>query len=62
MYPVTTASAERSFYLLRRILAYTRSSMTEERLSSISVIESNLDLIEENNVYIDKFVQNYEKN
>ena len=57
-YPVTTVSVLKSLSLLRNILTYTRSSMCEERLSSISFIESNFDLIDKNNVYIDKFVQN----
>ena len=52
-YPVTTASAERNFSLVRRILTYTRSDMSEEMLSSVLVIRSNFDLIEENSVYID---------
>ena len=43
--------------LLRGVLTYTRSSMSEERLSSVSIIESNFDLLDENSVYTENFLQ-----
>ena len=36
--PISSAEAERSFYLLRRIKTYLRSTMSKERLSDLSVI------------------------
>ena len=36
--PVTSAEAERTFSLLRRIKTYTRSSLTEEHFSDLAVI------------------------
>ena len=39
--PITSAEAERSFSLLRRIKTYARSTMTEERLSDLAIIAMN---------------------
>ena len=36
--PISSAEAERSFSLFRQIKTYTRSTMTEERLSSLAII------------------------
>ncbi len=36
--PISSAEAERSFSLLRRVKTYLRSTMTEERLSDLAVI------------------------
>ena len=36
--PITSAEAERTFSLLRRIKTYTRSSLTEEHFSDMAVI------------------------
>ena len=36
--PVTSATSERSFLALRRVLTYLHSSMTEERLNSCIVL------------------------
>ena len=36
--PITSAEAERSFSLLRRLKTYERSTMAEERLAHLSVI------------------------
>ena len=42
--PVTSAEAERSFSLLRRIKTYSRSTMTEERMSDLAVIAMNYNI------------------
>ena len=42
--PVVVASAERSFSALRRIENYLRTTMTQERLSSLSVLSIESDL------------------
>ena len=42
--PVTSAEAERSFSLLRRIKTYLRSTMTEERMSDLAVIAMNYNI------------------
>ena len=39
--PITSAEAERSFSLFRRMKTYARSTMTEERLSDLAVIAMN---------------------
>ena len=36
--PITSAEAVRSFFLLRRLKTYARSTMAEERLAHLSVI------------------------
>ena len=36
--PITSAEAERSFSLMRRLKTYARSTMSEERLSDLAVI------------------------
>ena len=36
--PITSAEAERSLFLLRRLKTYTRSTIAEERLAHVSVI------------------------
>jgi hypothetical protein len=38
--PVTTATAERSFSVMRRIKTYVRATMLTERLSSLSVLHA----------------------
>ena len=39
--PITSAEAERSFSLLRRIKTYTRSTLAEEHFSDLAVIAMN---------------------
>ena len=39
--PITSSEAERSFSLLRRLKTYSRSVMTEERLSDLAVIAAH---------------------
>jgi hypothetical protein len=43
--PVTTASAERSFSTLRRLKTYLRSTMTENRLSSLALLNIHQDIV-----------------
>ena len=40
--PITSAEAERSFSLMRRLKTYSRSTLTEEHFSDYSVIEMKL--------------------
>ena len=42
--PITTATAERSFSVLRRIKTYLHSSMTEESLNNVILLHSHKDL------------------
>ena len=42
--PVTTASAERSFFTLRRLKTYLRSTTSEEQLNGLSLQQIHLDL------------------
>jgi len=42
--PASTATAERSFSALRRLKTYLRSTMSAERLNSISVLHVHKDL------------------
>ena len=42
--PITTATAERSFSVLRRIKTYLRSTMTEERLNNVILLHCHKDL------------------
>ena len=50
--PVTTATAERTFSAMKRLKTYLRSSMTQQRLNHVLILNSNktrienLDLVE----------------
>lgn len=58
--PVTTCTAERSFSTLRRLLTYMRSTMTQARLNSLSILHvhsevaMNVDLNEIANEFIER--------
>lgn len=41
--PVTTCTAERSFSSLRRLLTYLRSTMTQSRLNSLSILHVHME-------------------
>ena len=61
--PASTASSERSFSCLNRVKTYTRSTMLNERLSSISVLSIEKDRIKNidlNNV-VDTFAKNHNR-
>lgn len=47
--PVTVASGERSFSKLKLIKTYLRSSMTDDRLSSLAILSIENDLAEKVN-------------
>jgi hypothetical protein len=47
--PVTVASAERSFSKLKLLKSYMRSTMTQERLSSLATIALESDILEKIN-------------
>ena len=44
--PVTVASGERSFSTLKRLKTYLRSTMSQERLSSLAVISIEHEIVE----------------
>ena len=60
-FPVSSASAERSFSAMRRIKTYLRASMSEQRLSGLAVlsVERKLSsaLLKEPSAVIDRFAQ-----
>ena len=55
--PVTSASAERSFSVLRREKTYLRSTMGQERLTDISILAINRDLAK--SIDFDSVVDNF---
>jgi hypothetical protein len=54
--PVTTASAERSFSMLRRLKTWLRSSMCEERLTGLALLTSASDIEVKPKDVIDSFL------
>jgi len=60
-FPVSSASAERSFSAMRRIKTYLRASMSEQRLSGLAVLsverELSSALLKEPSAVIDRFAQ-----
>ena len=42
--PVSTASTERSFSMMRRVKSYLRSTMSIERLSGIAMLHAHKDM------------------
>ena len=55
--PVTTASAERTFSMLRRLKTWLRSTMCEERLTGLALLSSAMDIPVEPDDVVDKFMQ-----
>ena len=55
--PPSVASAERNFSKLRLIKSYLRSTMNEDRLSSIAMINSKHMDVEPANIYLDIFAK-----
>jgi hypothetical protein len=55
--PVTTASAERSFSMLRRLKTWLRSSMCEDRLTGLALLTSATDIEVKPEEIIDRFLQ-----
>jgi hypothetical protein len=55
--PVTTASAERSFSMLRRLKTWLRSSMGEDRLTGLALLTSAIDIEVKPEDVIDRFLQ-----
>ena len=45
--PVSTATAERSFSTLRRIKTYLRSTMTQERLNNVMILNGHKERADE---------------
>lgn len=55
--PVTVASTERSFSALRRLKTWTRSTMTEQRLTQLAIMHINKDDLD--NVHQEKLVDEF---
>ncbi|XP_062576880.1 52 kDa repressor of the inhibitor of the protein kinase-like [Saccostrea cucullata] len=53
--PVSSASAERSFSIMRRLKTYLRSTMTGDRLSSLAVLHS----YRETDIDLDKIIEKF---
>jgi hypothetical protein len=54
--PVTTATAERTFYTLKRLKTYLRSTMSDDRLTSLALVNIHAETIAVDvNEVIDKF-------
>lgn len=45
--PITTAAAERSFSVLRRLKSYLRSTMGQKRLNNLAVLHAHRDVLDE---------------
>lgn len=48
--PVTSATAERTFSVLRRMKTYLRSTMTQERLNNVMLLHIYKELTDETNL------------
>ena len=59
MLPITSAEAERSFSLMRRLKTYSRSTLTEEHFSDYSVIAMNYSERIEQDEIIHAFIQSH---
>jgi hypothetical protein len=53
--PVSSASAERSFSVMRRLKTYLRSTMTGDRLSSLAILHS----YRETDINVDKIIETF---
>jgi hypothetical protein len=56
--PVTTASSERTFSMLRRLKTWLRSTMGEERLTGLALLSSCIDTELTADAVIDSFLRN----
>ena len=54
--PVTSATAERSFSVLRRLKTYVRSTMNNDRLSSLALMQIHRDFSVDLDKVMEKFV------
>ena len=48
--PITSATSERTFSVLKRLLVYLRSSMTEKRLNNCLLVHVHKDIVDELNL------------
>lgn len=55
--PVSTASAERSFSTLRRVKTWLRSRVTEDRLTSLALMNVHRDILVDVDKVIDRFAK-----
>lgn len=53
--PVATATVERSFSVLKRVKTYLRSTMNQERLSSLALLHIHREVEIDDNQVIDEF-------
>ncbi|XP_060856949.1 zinc finger MYM-type protein 1-like [Metopolophium dirhodum] len=56
--PISSASCERSFSATRRIKSWTRTTMGQERLSDLSIIHIESDLVIDKDIMLNKFAEN----
>lgn len=57
--PISSASCERSFSVMRRIKNWTRTSMTQDRFSHLSILHIERDIV--NNLDPDMILDEYAK-
>ncbi|XP_062595649.1 52 kDa repressor of the inhibitor of the protein kinase-like [Saccostrea cucullata] len=55
--PVSTASAERSFSVMRRVKSYMRSTMSTERLSALAMLHAHKDMPVDYEAVVKEFAQ-----
>ncbi|KAK3093027.1 hypothetical protein FSP39_010187 [Pinctada imbricata] len=55
--PVSTASAERSFSVMRRLKTYLRATMTTERLSGLALLHAHKDMNIDRDAVIQRFAE-----
>ena len=55
--PASVASCERSFSALKRLKAWTRSNMAQERLSGLALMHINRDIVIDTEKVIDRFAE-----
>lgn len=55
---ISSASCESSFSVMRRIQSWTRTTMGQERLSDLSVIHIERDIVFNNEIILNKYAEN----
>ncbi|KAL4104854.1 hypothetical protein QTP88_020130 [Uroleucon formosanum] len=56
--PISSASCERSFSAMRRIKSWTRTTTGQEKLSDLSIIHIESDIVIDNDIILNKFAEN----
>ena len=57
IFPVSSAEAERSFSVLRRIKTHLRNSMKEDRLASLTLMNINANLVINPDEIVDRYIK-----